>query len=73
LESFGDDPFQHPAECPKLAQPITGIFIDGNGGGNSIFDGHDNMLGKRISQEFLNLQHLALVGDEALTTYNVAS
>ncbi len=65
VESFGADPFQHPTECPKLAQPITGIFIDGDAGGNSLFGGHDNMVGKR-----LNLQHrqtLALVGDEAMT------
>jgi hypothetical protein len=27
LESFGADPFQHPAECPKLSQSITGIFM----------------------------------------------
>jgi hypothetical protein len=39
LESFGADPFQHPAECPKLAHPITD--------GNSLFGGHENMVGKR--------------------------
>jgi hypothetical protein len=27
VESFAADPFQHPAECPKLAQPITGISL----------------------------------------------
>ncbi len=70
LESFGADTFQHPAECPKLAQPKTGIFIDGDAGSNSLFGGHDNMVGKRISQEFLNLQHrhtLAMITDEAMT------
>ncbi len=46
------DPFQLPTECPKLAKSITGIFIDGNAGSNSLFGGHDNMVGKRISQEF---------------------
>ncbi len=61
LESFGADLFQHPTECPKLAQPITGIFIDGDAGGNSLFAGHENMVGKRISQEFLNLQHLVIL------------
>ncbi len=71
LESFGADPFQHPTECPKLAKPITGIFIDGVAGGNSLFGGHENMVGKRISQEFLNLQHrhtLAMITDEAMTS-----
>jgi hypothetical protein len=54
LESFGADPFQHPAECPKLARPITGIFIDGDAGGNYLFGGHDNMVVKRISQDVRN-------------------
>ncbi len=76
VESFGADPFQHPTECPKLANPITGIFIDGDAGGNSLFGGHDNMVGKRISQEFLNLQHrytLAMIIDEAMTHISKAS
>jgi hypothetical protein len=54
-----------------LAQPITGIFIDGDDGGNSLFGGHDNMVGKRISQEFSQLQHrrtLAMITDESMTS-----
>jgi hypothetical protein len=43
VESCDADLFQHPAECPKLAQPITG--------GYSTFGGHENMVGKR---EYLN-------------------
>jgi hypothetical protein len=45
--------------------------FDGDAGGNSIFGSHENMVGKRISQELLNLQHrqtLAMLGDEAMTS-----
>ncbi len=56
-----------PSGMLQLAQPITGIFIDRDVGGNSTFGGHENMVGKRISQES-SRQTLALVGDEAMTS-----
>ena len=71
IESRGSASFSHPSECPKTAKPIIGIFIDGDSGGNSIFGGHENMVGKRISTEFAQLQHrktLSMITDEANTS-----
>ncbi len=51
---------------------VTGIFIGGDAGGNSLFGGHDNMVGKRsssrIPQSIQNLHTLAMITDEAMTS-----
>jgi hypothetical protein len=54
-----------------LETVLNHIFIDGDAGGNSLFGGHENMVGKRISQEFsqssTSRQTLAMITDKAMT------
>ncbi len=64
-------PKESLSEYPVLAPNITGIYLQGDGGSNSLFGGHDTMnVGGRLAEEFAQLSHqktLSMITDEGKT------
>jgi len=64
-------PKESLSECPVLAPKITGIYLQGDSGSNSLFGGHDTMVGGRLAEEFAQLPHqktLSMITDEGKTS-----